>query len=180
MASSSVSQESLDRDDYEINARRRINRTLRSGRGLSHRPEHHESFDSYTCTSHYGEHIEGESGIGPDRQESSVLAEHESPTRMANRMKDKRGRPNHLHKGKPLKDKRKLREKRRSTGVVHLPSTESTGDSLDDDDMVNMEAKRNTTTQEVIDADNPQTPEEERNMKSFSPKGCPYQKQKPI
>ena len=52
--------------------------------------------------------------------------DHESPTRLAARLKDKRIRPNHLHKGKAGKDKRKLREKRRSTGVVHLqqPSTE--------------------------------------------------------
>lgn len=33
-------------------------------------------------------------------------------------------RPNHLNKGKQPRDRRKLREKRRSTGVVHLPSTE--------------------------------------------------------
>lgn len=34
-------------------------------------------------------------------------------------------RANHLNKGKQQqRDRRKLREKRRSTGVVHLPSTE--------------------------------------------------------
>ncbi|CAG0918535.1 unnamed protein product [Notodromas monacha] len=31
---------------------------------------------------------------------------------------------NHMNKGKAQRDRRKLREKRRSTGVVHLPSTE--------------------------------------------------------
>lgn len=33
-------------------------------------------------------------------------------------------RANHLNKGKQTRDRRKLREKRRSTGVVHLQSTE--------------------------------------------------------
>ena len=33
-------------------------------------------------------------------------------------------RNNHTNKGKQQRDRRKLREKRRSTGVVHLPSTE--------------------------------------------------------
>ena len=36
---------------------------------------------------------------------------------------------------------------------------QSTGDSLDEDDKLT-EARRNTTYNEVIDADNPQTPEE--------------------
>lgn len=33
-------------------------------------------------------------------------------------------RPNHTNKGKQQRDRRKLREKRRSTGVVQLYSTE--------------------------------------------------------
>jgi len=33
-------------------------------------------------------------------------------------------RPNFVNKGKQQRDRRKLREKRRSTGVVHLQSTE--------------------------------------------------------
>lgn len=33
-------------------------------------------------------------------------------------------RPNFTSKGKVQRDRRKLREKRRSTGVVHLQSTE--------------------------------------------------------
>ena len=37
-------------------------------------------------------------------------------------------------KGKPQRDRRKLREKRRSSGVVHLASTESTGGSTTGDD----------------------------------------------
>ena len=35
-------------------------------------------------------------------------------------------RPNFVNKGKQQRDRRKLREKRRSTGVVHLQSTEVT------------------------------------------------------
>lgn len=61
-------------------------------------------------------------------QSSGLVGEglHDSPTRTSaiQRAKDKRSRPNHLQKGKLPKDKRKLREKRRSTGVVHLASTE--------------------------------------------------------
>ena len=41
---------------------------------------------------------------------------------------------NIYHKGKPQRDRRKLREKRRSSGVVHLASTESTGGSTTGDD----------------------------------------------
>ena len=52
---------------------------------------------------------------------SSGNLEHDSPTK-ARVMKDKRCRPNHLHKNR--QDKRRLREKRRSTGVVHMASTE--------------------------------------------------------
>ena len=33
-------------------------------------------------------------------------------------------RTGNVNKGKQQRDRRKLREKRRSTGVVHLPSTE--------------------------------------------------------
>jgi len=90
---------------------------------------------------------------------SHHLHEHESPTRAATaRTKDKRCRPNHLHKAKPAKDKRKLREKRRSTGVVHMPSTESTGDSLDEDDIKCPETRRNTTLNEGVTADGPSSP----------------------
>jgi hypothetical protein len=39
-----------------------------------------------------------------------------------------------MNKGKAQRDRRKLREKRRSTGVVHLPSTESTNGSTGEDD----------------------------------------------
>ncbi|WAR07180.1 PAWR-like protein [Mya arenaria] len=161
MASSSVSQESLDiTEDYEITARRSRIRTLRA-KGAFHKPGDHEP-DSFGDRD--GWDVNG--GDGSTLQPGTSAGEgiiHDSPSRSAaQRMKDKR-RPSHLQKGKPLKDKRKLREKRRSTGVVHLASTESTGDSLDDDheeEKVLTEAKRNTTYNEVIDDDNPQTPSE--------------------
>ena len=51
-------------------------------------------------------------------------ADHDSPTRASSsRGKEKRGRPLHLYKGKTAKDKRRLREKRRSTGVLHFPAS---------------------------------------------------------
>lgn len=157
MASSSVSQESLDMDDFDTMARRNRIRTHR-GRAMPHRSGDrveaggdahdregrgdHQNGDTVDNTLHGG----GGVGGGVD---------HESPTRSAAaRLKEKtRSRANHLHKGKLPKDKRKLREKRRSTGVVHLPSTESTGDSLDDDDdddenMIH-ETKKNTTFNEA-------------------------------
>ena len=120
MASSSVSQESLDRDDYEYCARRSRARVLRTRAPPLHKScESYEPADSLNRDQN-GDHHDYEGaavGHGLDR-------DHESPTRTSSRLKDKRGRPNHLHKGKTAKDKRKLREKRRSTGVVHLPSTE--------------------------------------------------------
>ncbi|XP_062611157.1 PRKC apoptosis WT1 regulator protein-like isoform X1 [Saccostrea cucullata] len=151
MASSSVSQESLDIEDYEISSRQS---RVRRARALM--PKIGDGYDRESPRN-------GDGG-------GDVIPEHESPSRStaASRARDKR-RPNHLHKGKLPKDKRKLREKRRSTGVVNLPSTESTGDSLDDeDDEELLEAKKNTSYNEVIDADNPQTPSESRVPRPFS------------
>jgi len=52
--------------------------------------------------------------------------------------KDKRPgvRPSHTtgKQNKGVRDRRKLREKRRSTGVMHVPSTESTGGSTGEDE----------------------------------------------
>ncbi|XP_075530972.1 uncharacterized protein LOC142564041 [Dermacentor variabilis] len=70
------------------------------------------------------------------------------------RAKDKRcPRPNHANKCKAQRERRKLREKRRSTGVVHLQSTESTGGSTgEDEELLNMsaETRRNTTLNEAL------------------------------
>ena len=118
MASSSVSQESLDiTEDYEINARRSRIRALRA-KGAFHKTGDHES---ETSNDREGWDVNG--GDTPVQAGGTDSLAHDSPSRSAMQRKDKR-RPNHLQKGKPLKDKRKLREKRRSTGVVHLVSTE--------------------------------------------------------
>ena len=69
-----------------------------------------------------------------------------------------RQHPNKSHhgiKGKQQRDRRKLREKRRSTGVVHLASTESTGGSTSGEEElsecdVGTETKRNTAQNESI------------------------------
>jgi len=63
-------------------------------------------------------------------------AEHEtSPKPIIRSGKEKRPQKmHHANKGKQQRDRRKLREKRRSTGVVHLASTESTGGSTTGDD----------------------------------------------
>ena len=125
MASSSLSQESLDKEELEYNARRSRIRAIRT-RGVPHKASgagvtgdcmDSQGTDQVDGTSYPGNMLGTPQTQGQD---------HESPTRSstAARLKEKRSRPNHLHKGKTAKDKRKLREKRRSTGVVHLPSTE--------------------------------------------------------
>ncbi|XP_029657051.1 PRKC apoptosis WT1 regulator protein isoform X4 [Octopus sinensis] len=175
MASSSVSQESLDREDIDISNRRykvrmsrpRVAASKGDKEGIGDhsvdtlRDQNGDRTDHYSGT--VGDDLDGVNRVMGSPATSSTTTtvggvDHESPTRAASsRAKDKRTRPNHLHKGKPPKDKRKLREKRRSTGVVHLPSTESTGDSLDDEDegdKIALETKRNTTFNEVIHADN--------------------------
>ncbi|XP_005090049.2 myosin-G heavy chain [Aplysia californica] len=161
MASSSVSQESLDMDDFDNTARRNRIRVHRghSGRGsLPYRtlPDRGDGVDQ-DREGRGGDHHNGDVGDGGGgglglSSHSHLPGDHESPTRgAAARLKDKRSRANHM-KGKLPKDKRKLREKRRSTGVVHcMPSTESTGDSLDDEDDdedVSHDTKRNTTFNE--------------------------------
>ena len=127
MASSSLSQESLDIDDYDIATRRSRTRPLRS-RVCVHKNESIETdekdiegeLDSFDDSKENADSFSMCSSVGP----IMAIGEHDSPTRLASRAKEKRGRMNHVHKGKTAKDKRKLREKRRSTGVVHLASTE--------------------------------------------------------
>ena len=138
MASSSVSQESLDREDYEISTRRSRIRTLRSRTTAAHNKN--ESVETTDDKDQDGEDmLDADLSLGPSPGHvtfappgaGAAAGDHESPTRLTARMKDKRIRPNHmhLHKGKTAKDKRKLREKRRSTGVVHLQSTEVWGNT---------------------------------------------------
>ena len=114
MASSSVSQESLDIEDYELNARKSRNRALRAQRVLNPRSGEREQEGACDVKD-----VNGDEGSGVSQEPVGL---HDSPTRSSavQRAKEKRAR----QKGKLPKDKRKLREKRRSTGVVHLASTE--------------------------------------------------------
>lgn len=136
MASSSVSQESLDMDEFENTARRNRIRVHRGhgGRGsLPYRTLADKGDPGDNDKDGREHHTHGENGDHPHSSNTLGISshshlpggDHESPTRSAAaRLKDKRSRPNHM-KGKLPKDKRKLREKRRSTGVVHcMPSTE--------------------------------------------------------
>ena len=144
MASSSLSQESLDHEDIvDLSARRsrvRVGRS-RCTAGSQQRVElTDESRDveiaddrSYRCAGwplHRSAVASAASGPplpGHVNFYASTTGDHESPNRM--RIKDKRSwQTGYLHKGKPppppSKDKRKLREKRRSSGLIHAQSAE--------------------------------------------------------
>ncbi|XP_034946519.1 PRKC apoptosis WT1 regulator protein-like isoform X3 [Chelonus insularis] len=119
MASSSVSQEDFD-NDYELTSRRPRIRTARA------RVAPPRSGDIGTINFQKNPvDADDAQGICEPGSNPVIPAEHESQTKPIMR-KDKRvtGRPIHINKGKQQRDRRKLREKRRSTGVVHLPSTE--------------------------------------------------------
>ncbi|KAJ8269274.1 hypothetical protein COCON_G00118810 [Conger conger] len=79
----------------------------------------------------------------------------ESPTSGAgsNKGKEKKSSGPSARKGKGQIEKRKLREKRRSTGVVSIPSNESL-DELDDDDGVQKERKREEELTQLNTAQN--------------------------
>eukprot|EP00095_Tigriopus_kingsejongensis_P001488 maker-scaffold124_size330879-snap-gene-1.32 protein:Tk01488 transcript:maker-scaffold124_size330879-snap-gene-1.32-mRNA-1 annotation:"---NA---" len=139
MASSSVSQDDID-NDFELNSRRTRIRTARARQ--------------INPTLAAKETLLGPMGGGAGRLEAAPVgdgATHEleappggdtSPKAPAGAAgKDKRAVKCHPHlKGKPTRDRRKLREKRRSTGVVHLASTESAGGSTTADDDEGAEA----------------------------------------
>ena len=120
MASSSLSQESLD---HELKVLTRRNRVKVANRNRSTYSKH-ESFE--TTDDHDLADIKVEDFISGDHtlgmSPGFLFYDHESPNRF--KVKDKRW-PGYPHKAKPLvKDKRKLREKRRSSGVMHMQSTE--------------------------------------------------------
>ena len=141
MASSSLSQESLDHDDFDL-----LNRRSRVKAGGRNRATQvyckHESVETTDDKDVDDEDYFVKSGSMSQMEDVQTMTsstdhvvsfspgsvlfayDHESPTRA--KMKDKRsGWPGHLHKAKPpVKDKRKLREKRRSSGLVHVQSTE--------------------------------------------------------
>ncbi|XP_028045579.1 PRKC apoptosis WT1 regulator protein-like isoform X5 [Monomorium pharaonis] len=122
MASSSVSQEDFD-NDFELTSRRSRIRTARARVGPGARTGDVSSISFQKNTPD----VEESQGAYDASSNSVLPPEHENPqSKPIMRKQDKRvtGRPTHINKGKQQRDRRKLREKRRSTGVVHLPSTE--------------------------------------------------------
>ncbi|XP_020291506.1 PRKC apoptosis WT1 regulator protein-like isoform X3 [Pseudomyrmex gracilis] len=152
MASSSVSQEDFD-NDFELTSRRSRIRTARARVG----PPRTGDVSSISFQKNTPDVEESQGAY--DASSNSVLPpEHENPqSKPIIRKQDKRvtGRPTHINKGKQQRDRRKLREKRRSTGVVHLPSTESTGGSTGEDEEelsgTCLETKHNTHHNEFLD-----------------------------
>ena len=145
MASSSLSQESLDHEEVVVDISARRSR-VRGGRsrcaaGFQQRVEATDesrdveiaddrSHRSAVWPPHRSAATSGAAGPplpGHVNFYATTGGDHESPNRM--RIKDKRSwQPGYLHKNKPpappSKDKRKLREKRRSSGLVHAQSAE--------------------------------------------------------
>ncbi|CAL8115072.1 unnamed protein product [Orchesella dallaii] len=131
MASSSVSQEDHDVEhEFAIASRRAKVRSARANRSVNTYPMRGDECEKDVDESH----------IPKLEQTSVVLVEQNdaSPKPICRGVnKDKRSIPRGAHAGKSNKgarDRRKLREKRRSTGVMHLPSTESTGGSTGEDE----------------------------------------------
>ncbi|XP_017790722.1 PREDICTED: PRKC apoptosis WT1 regulator protein-like isoform X3 [Habropoda laboriosa] len=158
MASSSVSQEDFD-NDFELTSRRSRIRTARA-RVVPPRAGDSSSIN-YQKNAQNAEESQGVC----DTSSNSVLPpDHENQqNKPIMRKQDKRvtgrvffsvvsclHRPTHINKGKQQRDRRKLREKRRSTGVVHLQSTESTGGSTGEDEE-DLETKHNTHHNEFLD-----------------------------
>ncbi|KAL0120546.1 hypothetical protein PUN28_008333 [Cardiocondyla obscurior] len=131
MASSSVSQEDFD-NDFELTSRRSRIRTARARVGPA------RTVDASSISFQKNTPDVEESQGAYDTSSNPVLPpDHDNPqSKPIIRKQDKRvtgrvfsvvsclHRPTHINKGKQQRDRRKLREKRRSTGVVHLPSTE--------------------------------------------------------
>ncbi|XP_076392388.1 uncharacterized protein LOC100881361 isoform X3 [Megachile rotundata] len=152
MASSSVSQEDFD-NDFELTSRRSRIRTARA-RVVPPRTGDSSSINFQKS----GQNVEESQGVCDTSSNSVLPPDHENQqNKPIMRKQDKRvtGRPTHINKGKQQRDRRKLREKRRSTGVVHLPSTESTGGSTgeDEEDLSGtcLETKHNTHHNEFLD-----------------------------
>ncbi|KAL0120544.1 hypothetical protein PUN28_008333 [Cardiocondyla obscurior] len=162
MASSSVSQEDFD-NDFELTSRRSRIRTARARVGPA------RTVDASSISFQKNTPDVEESQGAYDTSSNPVLPpDHDNPqSKPIIRKQDKRvtgrvfsvvsclHRPTHINKGKQQRDRRKLREKRRSTGVVHLPSTESTGGSTGEDEEelsgTCLETKHNTHHNEFLD-----------------------------
>ncbi|XP_046420115.1 PRKC apoptosis WT1 regulator protein isoform X2 [Neodiprion pinetum] len=156
MASSSVSQEDFE-NDFELTSRRSRIRTARA-RVVPPRTGD-AALSNYQITtlpvSEAAGDVEEICDLGSN---CVILPEHDNQqNKPIMRKQDKRltNRPTHINKGKQQRDRRKLREKRRSTGVVHLPSTESTGGSTGEDEEeiggTCPETKQNTHHNEFLD-----------------------------
>ncbi|XP_043258145.1 PRKC apoptosis WT1 regulator protein-like isoform X2 [Colletes gigas] len=160
MASSSVSQEDFD-NDFELSSRRSRIRTARARIGPPRTGD-----GSSIGFQKNAPNVEESQGVCDTS--SNNAPEHENQqNKPIMRKQDKRvtgrvfsvvsclHRPTHINKGKQQRDRRKLREKRRSTGVVHLPSTESTGGSTGEDEEelsgTCLETKHNTHHNEFLD-----------------------------
>ncbi|XP_046985637.1 PRKC apoptosis WT1 regulator protein-like isoform X2 [Schistocerca americana] len=183
MASSSVSQEDLE-NDFELSSRRS---RIRTARARTVNPP---------ARLGGGDVEDGGGGDGKTADSLNVSgsfpADHDASPKPLSRAKEKRinrcvpvrqpitehvNRANHMNKGKQQqRDRRKLREKRRSTGVVHLPSTESTGGSTGEDEdeiqSVTAETRRNTQHNEHVDREPAEDrvthkPFQQRRNKSF-------------
>lgn len=153
MASSSLSQEDVDHE-YEVQSRRSRVRTARATRSSSTREVQDMAGDSVAPL------MVDFPAAGQQQQQQQ---EHDASPKP--RVKDKRcPRPNHANKVKVQRERRKLREKRRSTGVVHLQSTESTGGSTgeEEEELLNMcaETRRNTALNETPPVDTAGTEQE--------------------
>ncbi|XP_054011696.1 PRKC apoptosis WT1 regulator protein-like isoform X2 [Hylaeus anthracinus] len=160
MASSSVSQEDFD-NDFKLTSRRSRIRTARARVGPP-RPGDTSSIGFQKNASNVEEAQEV-----CDMSSNNVPDHENAQNKPIMRKQDKRvtgrvfsvvsclHRPTHINKGKQQRDRRKLREKRRSTGVVHLPSTESTGGSTGEDEEelsgTCLETKHNTHHNEFLD-----------------------------
>ncbi|XP_012272349.1 PRKC apoptosis WT1 regulator protein isoform X4 [Orussus abietinus] len=121
MASSSVSQEDFE-NDFELCFRRSKVRTARARVG----PLRTGESSSIAFQKNTGD-VEEAQGVCESSSNSVLPPDHDGQqNKPIMRKQDKRvtGRPAHINKGKQQRDRRKLREKRRSTGVLHLPSTE--------------------------------------------------------
>ncbi|XP_043195845.1 PRKC apoptosis WT1 regulator protein-like [Amphibalanus amphitrite] len=135
MASSSVSQEDMENDFERTSRRSRI----RMARGRDVRGQHLTTAATRLAADPVAE--AEDAGEPRPLDISGYSGDHDASPKPAARAKDKRPvRPSHPNKGKQQRDRdrRKLREKRRSSGVVHMPSTEmsSTGGSTSEDEEV--------------------------------------------
>lgn len=164
MASSSLSQEDFE-NEYELSTRRsRIRAARANARNI---PPSRSDITNLAADTEDG------SGNYAGQADHADPLDHDASPKPTVRSKDKRcPRPNHVNKGKAQRERRKLREKRRSTGVVHLPSTESTGGSTGEDEeelLMSAETRRNTNYNEAqVEKDHQGVSESISMSKTFS------------